>query len=60
MAGYGYQTWRNTVGGFRADGAWGQMIIVLPEKNAVIAAQANLVNHQIEEWAFWDYLLPAL
>ena len=60
VAGYGYQTWRNTVGGFRADGAWGQMIIVLPEKNAVIAAQANLVNHQIEEWAFWDYLLPAL
>ena len=60
VAGYGYQTWRNTVGGFRADGAWGQMIIVLPEKNAVIAARANLVNHQVEEWAFWDYLLPAL
>ena len=36
------------------------MIIVLPEKNAVIAARANLVNHQVEEWAFWDYLLPAL
>ena len=60
VAGYGYQTWRNTVGGFRADGAWGQMIIVLPEKNAVIAARANLVNHQVEEWAFWDFLLPAL
>lgn len=60
VAGYGYQTWRNTVGGYRADGAWGQMIIVLPEKNAVIAARANLVNHQVEEWAFWDYLLPAL
>lgn len=60
VAGYGYQTWRNTVGGYRADGAWGQMIIVLPEKNAVIAVRANLVNHQVEEWAFWDYLLPAL
>ena len=60
VAGYGYQTWRNTVGGYRADGAWGQMIIVLPEKNAVIAARANLVNHQVEEWAFWDFILPAL
>lgn len=60
VAGYGYQTWRNTVGGFRADGAWGQMIIVVPEKNVVIAARANLINHQIELWSFWDYLLSAL
>jgi len=60
IAGYGYQTWRNTVGGFRADGAWGQMIVVLPEKNVVIAGQANLKNHLAELWSYWDYLLPAL
>lgn len=59
-AGYGYQTWRNTVGGFRADGAWGQMIVVLPEKNAVIAGQACLTNHLAELWSYWDYILPAL
>ena len=58
VAGYGYQTWRNTIGGFRADGAWGQMIVVLPEKNAVIAARANLTNHQVELWSFWDLLVP--
>lgn len=60
VAGYGYQTWRNTIGGFRADGAWGQMIIVLPEKNAVIAARANLTNHQVELWSFWDMIVPYL
>ena len=60
VAGYGYQTWRNTVGGYRADGAWGQMIVVLPEQNAVIAGQANLTNHLAELWSYWDYLLPAL
>jgi len=60
VAGYGYQTWRNTVGGYRADGAWGQMIVVLPEKNAVIAGQANLTNHLAELWSYWDYILPAL
>ena len=60
VAGYGYQTWRNTIGGYRADGAWGQMIVVLPEKNAVIAARACLANHQVELWSFWDLLVPAL
>ena len=60
VAGYGYQTWRNTVGGYRADGAWGQMIVVLPEHNAVIAGQANLKNHLAELWSYWDYILPAL
>ena len=60
VAGYGYQTWRNTIGGFRADGAWGQMIVVIPEKNAVIAARANLTNHQSELWSFWDLLVPYL
>ncbi len=60
VAGYGYQTWRNTVGGYRADGAWGQMIVVIPEKNAVIAGQANLKNHLAELWSYWDYILPAL
>ena len=60
VAGYGYQTWRNTIGGFRADGAWGQMIVVLPEKDAVIAVRANLANHQVELWSLWDLLVPYL
>ena len=37
MQGYGYQMWRCRPGCFRADGARGQYIIVVPDKNAVIA-----------------------
>lgn len=46
-AGYGYYFWRNKKNnGYRAYGREGQFIIVLPEKNAVIAAQAMHSNVQ--------------
>lgn len=46
-AGYGYYFWRNKGNnGYRAYGREGQFIIVLPEKNAVIAAQAMHSNVQ--------------
>ena len=35
--GYGFQFWRNREGGFRADGAFGQLSIVLPEQDMVVA-----------------------
>ncbi len=39
--GYGYQFWGNPDGKtFRADGKFGQYVIVLPEKEAVIAVQS--------------------
>lgn len=45
-SGYGYQFW--TVGqrenSFRADGAYGQYSIVLPEENAVLAVQSSEKN----------------
>ncbi len=45
-SGYGYQFW--TVGqrenSFRADGAYGQYSIVLPEENAVLAIQSSEQN----------------
>jgi len=37
MQGYGYQFWRSRNNAFRGDGAFGQYIIVMPEKDAVIA-----------------------
>ena len=46
-AGYGYQFWRNSFGGFRADGMHGQYIIVLPEKDTVIVMTSRLDNMQI-------------
>lgn len=36
-AGYGYQFWKNYRGGYRADGAFGQAVLVLPERDTVIA-----------------------
>ena len=58
--GYGYQTWINKVDGFRADGAGGQFILVLPEKNAVVAVTAWLSNTQKEMDFIWDHLYPYL
>lgn len=60
VQGYGYQMWRNSVDGFRADGAYGQFILVLPEKNAVVVLTAQQADTQKELWFFWDYLYPAL
>lgn len=39
--GYGYLFWRGPYQSFRADGKYGQLSIVLPEKNAVIAVNAE-------------------
>lgn len=58
--GYGYQTWINKVEGFRADGAGGQFILVLPEKNAVVAVTAWLANAQKEMDFIWNYIYPYL
>lgn len=60
MAGYGYQFWRNSFGGFRADGMHGQYIIVLPGKQAVVVMTSYLENMQIPLTAVANHLLPAI
>ncbi len=59
LQGYGYQMWRCRNNGYRGDGANGQYIIVLPEKDAVIAIQSETNNMQGEINLVWQYLLPA-
>ena len=44
----------------RADGAYGQYIIVMPEKDAVIAITAESPDMQDELNLVWKYLLPAI
>ena len=46
--GYGYQFWtiEGREGAFRADGAYGQLSIVLPDSNAVLATQCSEFNDQ--------------
>lgn len=59
LQGYGYQMWRSRHNSYRADGAGGQYILVLPEKNVVIAITAGLQDMQAELNTVWEYLLPA-
>ncbi|MDP1815458.1 MAG: ChbG/HpnK family deacetylase [Leadbetterella sp.] len=58
--GYAYQMWRCRNNGYRADGANGQFIIILPEKDAVIAITAEAPDMQNEINLVWKYILPAL
>jgi len=60
VQGYGYQMWRCRHNAFRADGANGQYILVLPDQDAVIAVTAHLSDMQAELNLIWDYILPAL
>jgi CubicO group peptidase (beta-lactamase class C family) len=60
LQGYGYQMWRSRHNSFRADGANGQFILILPEKNTVIAITADIKDMQAELNLVWKYLLPAL
>lgn len=60
MQGYGYQMWCCRHNAFRADGANGQYILILPEKDAVIVTTANIQNMRQELDLIWDHLLAAL
>jgi CubicO group peptidase (beta-lactamase class C family) len=57
--GYGFQFWRCTHNAFRGDGAGGQLCVVIPDKDAVIAITADTGNFQGEMNAIWDHLFPA-
>lgn len=60
MQGYCYQMWKCRHNGVRADGANGQFIIILPEKDAVIAVTSQASDMQAEINLIWKYILPAL
>ena len=60
MQGYCYQFWRCRNNAFRADGAFGQFIIVMPDQDAVIAITTESPNMQDEINMVWKYLLPAM
>lgn len=48
VVGYGYQFWCNARGGFRGDGAYGQLCVVLPEEDTVFVQLAEAGNMQAE------------
>ena len=60
---YGYGIWRCTPeGAWRADGAYGQLIIVLPEQDAAVTITSRLEGRGAAEIlrAVWEELLPLL
>ncbi|MBS1522946.1 MAG: serine hydrolase [Bacteroidetes bacterium] len=60
MQGYCYQFWRCRHNAFRADGAFGQYIIVMPDQDAVMALTSETSDMQDELNLVWKYLLPAM
>lgn len=58
--GYGYQFWLNPPGGFRADGAFGQFSMVLPELDAVVAITSESLSTKTTMQIVWDNLLPEM
>ena len=55
-SGYGYQIWINAKEGFRGDGAFGQLCMVLPERDMVVAVMANCTDMQKEIDGVFDLI----
>lgn len=58
--GYGFQFWLNPPGGFRADGAFGQYSMILPELDAVVAITSESIDTKTTMQIIWDVLLPEM
>lgn len=60
VQGYGYQMWMTRHNAFRADGAFGQYVIVLPDEDAVIVITSYSYMYQEYLDLVWKYLYPAV
>ncbi len=60
-SGYGYQFWMNDFGGYRADGAFGQFIFILPDQDMVAVFTNNLASDtEVIARLMRQYVLPAV
>ena len=57
--GYGFQFWRCRHNAYRADGAFGQYCVVMPEQDIVVAITSGVRDMQAVLNVLWDKLLPA-
>jgi hypothetical protein len=58
--GYGFQFWRSRHNSYRADGAFGQFCIVMPEYNTILALTSGTYDMQSILNAVWEYILPGM
>ena len=56
--GYGYQFWRSCHGAYRGDGAFGQLVVVMPDQDAVFAMTGGYDDMQVVLDHLWA-VLPA-
>jgi len=58
--GYGYYFWRCRHHAYRADGAYGQFCLIMPDQDAVLAITAG--SHDLQKILdmVWKHLLPAM
>lgn len=58
--GYGYQYWRGSHNSFRMDGMGGQLVIVMPDYDAVVVLTSNVSSSNDEMEQVWKHLVPAM
>ena len=58
--GYGFQFWRCQNNSYRADGAFGQYCVVMPDKQTVLAVNGGMKGMQKLLNFLWDKLYPEL
>ena len=58
--GYGYQFWRCRHNAYRGDGAFGQLCVVLPDRDALVAITAGTRDLGGVLNLIWEHLLPAM
>lgn len=59
LQGYGYQFWRCRHNAFRADGAFGQYIVMMPDQDAIVVITSESLDLQDDLNMIWRNLLPA-
>ncbi|WP_236713656.1 serine hydrolase domain-containing protein [Rathayibacter tanaceti] len=59
QAGYGFQFWRSQHG-YRADGAYGQFSLIVPERQLVVALTGQTTDTKALLALVWEHLLPAV
>jgi CubicO group peptidase (beta-lactamase class C family) len=61
--GYGYYFWRGDHNSFSARGKWGQICLVLPDKEAVVTVLSNLEEEALADMlrcGMWETIYPRL
>lgn len=58
--GYGYQFWMGRDGSFRMAGLGGQLVIVMPDHDAVAVFTSNVGQNPDQVHLVWEYLVPAM